>query len=172
MSACSTRFRPRRETDGGAGASDREQQCSQGHRRLADRYQAGPRSDRRERARALRSQRCRRAAKGRRRSAFQRTFRPDTRHGREMADRSQLDRWTGFSRPQAVHVRDMLSDEGAAFPDARKMGQSTGSTVHTVLSVPLLLEKESIGAICCGVPRYVRSMASRSICCKPSPTRQ
>ncbi|HEX7565952.1 MAG TPA: ATP-binding protein, partial [Bradyrhizobium sp.] len=46
-----------------------------------------------------------------------------------------------------VHVHDMLSGEGAEFPDARVMGQSTGSTIRTVLSVPLLRGNESIGAI-------------------------
>ena len=58
--------------------------------------------------------------------------------------------WTAglaFLDRKPVHVRDMLSEEGAAFPDARKMGQSTGAIVHTVLSVPLLSEQESIGAI-------------------------
>ena len=58
--------------------------------------------------------------------------------------------WTAgraFADQKPVHVHDMLSGEGAEFPDARAMGQSTGSTVHTVLSVPLLRGNESIGAI-------------------------
>src|SRR5436309_16078239 len=41
----------------------------------------------------------------------------------------------------------MLSGEGSEFPDARAMGQITGATIHTVLSVPLLRGSESIGAI-------------------------
>ncbi len=58
--------------------------------------------------------------------------------------------WTAgraFVDQKPVHVHDMLSGEGAEFPDARVMGQSTGSTIHTVLSVPLLRGNESIGAI-------------------------
>ncbi|WP_426614374.1 GAF domain-containing sensor histidine kinase [Bradyrhizobium sp. McL0616] len=58
--------------------------------------------------------------------------------------------WTAgraFVDQKPVHVHDMLSGDGAEFPDARAMGQSTGSTIHTVLSVPLLLGNESIGAI-------------------------
>ncbi len=58
--------------------------------------------------------------------------------------------WTAgraFLDQEPVHVHDMLSEEGAKFPDARVMGQSTGSTIRTVLSVPLLRGNESIGAI-------------------------
>jgi GAF domain-containing protein len=58
--------------------------------------------------------------------------------------------WTAgraFVDQKPVHVHDMLSRDGAEFPDARAMGQSTGSTIHTVLSVPLLRGNESIGAI-------------------------
>ena len=58
--------------------------------------------------------------------------------------------WTAglaFLDQKPVHVHDMLSEEGAKFPDARAMGQSTGAAIRTVLSVPLLREKESIGAI-------------------------
>jgi two-component system NtrC family sensor kinase len=58
--------------------------------------------------------------------------------------------WTAgraFVDQKPVHVHDMLSGEGAEFPDARVMGQSTGSTIRTVLSVPLLRGNESIGAI-------------------------
>jgi GAF domain-containing protein len=58
--------------------------------------------------------------------------------------------WTAgraFVDQKPVHVHDMLSGDGAEFPDARAMGQSTGSTIHTVLSVPLLRGNESIGAI-------------------------
>ncbi|WP_439359429.1 GAF domain-containing protein [Bradyrhizobium sp. DASA03007] len=47
-----------------------------------------------------------------------------------------------------VHVRDLLSDEGAEFPDGRKLTQHTGTgVIHSILAVPLLREKESIGAI-------------------------
>lgn len=58
--------------------------------------------------------------------------------------------WTAgraFVDQKPVHVRDMLSEEGAEFPDARAMGQSTGANIRTVLSVPLLRGAESIGAI-------------------------
>ncbi|MBR1087287.1 GAF domain-containing protein [Bradyrhizobium manausense] len=58
--------------------------------------------------------------------------------------------WTAgraFVDQTPVHVHDMLSDEGAEFPDAREMGQATGASVRTVLSVPLLRGNESIGAI-------------------------
>ena len=68
-----------------------------------------------------------------------------------MLDKWPISRnWTAgraFVDQKPVHVHDMLSDEGAEFPDARAMGQSTGSTIHTVLSVPLLRGNESIGAI-------------------------
>ena len=58
--------------------------------------------------------------------------------------------WTAgraFVDQKPVHVHDMLSAEGGEYPDARAMGQSTGSIIHTVLSVPLLRGNESIGAI-------------------------
>lgn len=58
--------------------------------------------------------------------------------------------WTAgraFVDQKPVHVHDMLSGDGAEFPDARAMGQSTGATIRTVLSVPLLRGNESIGAI-------------------------
>ena len=53
--------------------------------------------------------------------------------GRAMADR----------RP--VHVRDVLSDEGAEFAVAREMSRI--DRCHTLLGAPLLREGESIGAI-------------------------
>ena len=58
--------------------------------------------------------------------------------------------WTAgraFVDQKPVHVHDMLSADGAEFPDARVMGHSTGAIIHTVLSVPLLRANESIGAI-------------------------
>ncbi len=60
--------------------------------------------------------------------------------------------WTGgraFVDQRPVHVRDLLSDEGADFPDGRELSRIAGhfGSVRTVLSVPLLREKESIGAI-------------------------
>jgi GAF domain-containing protein len=50
---------------------------------------------------------------------------------------------------KAVHVRDLLSDEGADFPDGRELSRIAGlpGSVRTILSAPLLREKESIGAI-------------------------
>src|SRR6266851_1336788 len=44
-----------------------------------------------------------------------------------------------------VHVHDLLATEGEGFPDAREFARRT--SVRTVLSVPLLRENESIGAI-------------------------
>jgi GAF domain-containing protein len=44
-----------------------------------------------------------------------------------------------------VHVHDLLSTEGEGFPDAREFARR--SNVRTILSVPLLRENESIGAI-------------------------
>jgi two-component system, NtrC family, sensor kinase len=58
--------------------------------------------------------------------------------------------WTAglaFLNQKPVHIHDMLSGEGAQFPDARAMGQGTGAIIRTVLSVPLLRERESVGAI-------------------------
>jgi len=53
--------------------------------------------------------------------------------GRAIADRSP------------VHLRDVLSDEGAEFPVGQEMSRRDGC--HTILSVPLLREGESVGAI-------------------------
>jgi GAF domain-containing protein/CheY-like chemotaxis protein len=44
-----------------------------------------------------------------------------------------------------VHVRDLLSDEGAEFPDGRDLSRRMGH--RAILSVPLLQQGESIGAI-------------------------
>jgi GAF domain-containing protein len=44
-----------------------------------------------------------------------------------------------------VHLRDVLSAEGAEFPEAQQMSRRIGT--RTILSVPLLRENESIGAI-------------------------
>jgi GAF domain-containing protein len=59
--------------------------------------------------------------------------------------------WTAgraFVDQKPVHVRDLLSDEGADFPDGRELSRYTGSQgIRSILSVPLLREKESIGAI-------------------------
>jgi GAF domain-containing protein len=60
--------------------------------------------------------------------------------------------WTAgraFVDQGPVHVRDLLSDEGADFPDGRELSRIAGlpDSVRTILSVPLLREKESIGAI-------------------------
>jgi GAF domain-containing protein len=46
---------------------------------------------------------------------------------------------------KSVHVHDLLSTEGEGFPDAREFARR--SNVRTILSVPLLRENESIGAI-------------------------
>jgi len=59
--------------------------------------------------------------------------------------------WTAgraYVDQRPVHVHDLLSDEGADFPDGRELSRYTGSQgIRTILSVPLLREKESIGAI-------------------------
>jgi GAF domain-containing protein len=60
--------------------------------------------------------------------------------------------WTAgraFMDQRPVHVRDLLSDEGADFPDGRELSRIAGlpGSVRTILSAPLLREKESIGAI-------------------------
>jgi GAF domain-containing protein len=53
-----------------------------------------------------------------------------------------------FLDRKPVHVRDMLSDEGADFPDGRELSRFTGTAgIRTVLAVPLLSENESIGTI-------------------------
>jgi GAF domain-containing protein len=44
-----------------------------------------------------------------------------------------------------VHVRDVLSAEGADFPEAQRLSRREGT--RTILSVPLLRDNESIGAI-------------------------
>ncbi len=56
--------------------------------------------------------------------------------------------WTAgraFLDQTPVHVRDFLSDEGADFPDGQEMSRRMGH--RSILSVPLLREGESIGAI-------------------------
>ena len=56
-------------------------------------------------------------------------------------------RWTAgraFIDQKPVHVRDLLA-EGNEFPDGRELSQRMGH--RTILSVPLLREGESIGAI-------------------------
>ena len=44
-----------------------------------------------------------------------------------------------------VHLRDVLSDEGAEFPVGQEMSRRDGC--HTILSVPMLREGEAIGTI-------------------------
>jgi two-component system NtrC family sensor kinase len=56
--------------------------------------------------------------------------------------------WTAgraFLDRKPVHVHDLLSPEGAEFPDGREMSRNMGH--RTVLSVPLLRESESIGIL-------------------------
>ena len=59
--------------------------------------------------------------------------------------------WTAgraFVDRKPVHVRDLLSDEGAQFPDSKELSRHTGSQgMRSILSVPLLRENESIGTI-------------------------
>src|SRR5258705_1508124 len=59
--------------------------------------------------------------------------------------------WTAgraYVDQRPVHIRDLLSEEGDDYPDGRELSRYTGSGgIRTILSVPLLREKESIGAI-------------------------
>jgi two-component system, NtrC family, sensor kinase len=59
--------------------------------------------------------------------------------------------WTAgraFLDGRPVHVRDMLSDEGADFPDSQELSRHTGTAgIRTILAVPLLSEDKSIGTI-------------------------
>jgi signal transduction histidine kinase len=59
--------------------------------------------------------------------------------------------WIGgraFLDQKPVHVCDLLSDEGAEFPDGRELAQRTEAQgIRSILSVPLLRENESVGAI-------------------------
>jgi GAF domain-containing protein len=59
--------------------------------------------------------------------------------------------WTAgraFVDRKPVHLHDTFSDEGNEFPDSRELSRRSGTTAtRTVLSVPLLRENESIGAI-------------------------
>ena len=57
-------------------------------------------------------------------------------------------RWTAgraFVDQKPVHVRDLLADESADFSDGRELSRRMGH--RSILSVPLLRENESIGAI-------------------------
>jgi len=56
------------------------------------------------------------------------------------AGRALLDR-------KPVHVRDMLSEEGADFPDVGELAQHSGFPVRSILAVPLLGDNEGIGSI-------------------------
>ena len=53
---------------------------------------------------------------------------------------------SAFLDKKPVHVHDLLSSEGDQFPKAREMSRLEGGH-RTILSVPLLREGESIGAI-------------------------
>jgi GAF domain-containing protein len=56
--------------------------------------------------------------------------------------------WTAgraFLEQKPVHVRDLLAPEGDDFPDGRELSRRMGH--RSILSVPLLRENESIGAI-------------------------
>jgi GAF domain-containing protein len=59
--------------------------------------------------------------------------------------------WTAgraFLDRKPVHVHDLLSDEGAEFPDSQELSRRVGSTgIRSILAVPLLRENESIGVI-------------------------
>ena len=80
--------------------------------------------------------------------ALQRASRPDTdRPSRQWPINRQLDRRPrGRSTGQPVHVHDLLSDEGDEFPDGQRT-VARAWAIARILSVPLLREGESIGAI-------------------------
>ena len=46
---------------------------------------------------------------------------------------------------EPVHISDVFSEEGAEFPEARELSRKNG--IRSILSVPLLRDNESIGAI-------------------------
>jgi two-component system, NtrC family, sensor kinase len=46
---------------------------------------------------------------------------------------------------EPVHVSDVFSEEGAGFPESRELSRKNG--IRSILSVPLLRDNESIGAI-------------------------
>src|ERR1700689_4349481 len=64
-------------------------------------------------------------------------------------ERMQINRQWASGRAvvdrKPVHVRDLHANEGEPFPDSQELARHT--SVRTVLSVPLLRENESIGAI-------------------------
>ena len=68
-----------------------------------------------------------------------------------------------------VHVSDFLSAEGANFPEGQEMSRRQGH--RCVLSVPLLSEGESVGALQFAAWKQTRSPTIRLPCCRPSPIR-
>jgi two-component system, NtrC family, sensor kinase len=61
-------------------------------------------------------------------------------------DRNGTAAASAFLDKKPVHIHDLLSSEGDQFPKAREMSRLEGGH-RTILSVPLLQEGESIGAI-------------------------
>ncbi|MGY3617618.1 GAF domain-containing protein [Bradyrhizobium sp. USDA 10063] len=58
--------------------------------------------------------------------------------------------WTAgraFLDGKPVHLRDSMSEQGHEFPDSKALTERSGARIRTVLSVPLLRDDESIGAI-------------------------
>ena len=81
-------------------------------------------------------------------------------------------RWTAgraFLDRKPVHIEDLRDAKHADFSDGREMSVRMGH--RSILSVPLLREGESIGAIVLRRTRSIPSATSRSRCCRPSPTR-
>ena len=71
-----------------------------------------------------------------------------------------------FLDQKPVHVHDILSAEGDEFPDGQEVSRRTG--LRSVLSVPLLREGESIGAIALRAhAKYILSVINRLPYCRP-----
>ena len=80
--------------------------------------------------------------------------------GRAIADRAP------------VHLRDVLSDEGAEFPIGQEMSRLDG--VRSMLSVPMILDDRirSEPIVASAHRSGIRSATNKSRCCRPSPTRR
>ena len=69
-----------------------------------------------------------------------------------------------------VHLRDVLSDEGAEFPIGQEMSRRDG--VRSMLSVPMIRDGDAIGTIVLRRIEVNPFSDKQSRCCRPSPTRR